>query len=221
MYDILRQNSTTMLVEVKEHLNLINGISESSPRQVHTSINSAKGLFFVHIYGVFEFTVKNSVNKTLQIINNTNVKISECKPIFMTLALNNCCDSLNSVGPSRQWEKRWDIFSKIDTEEIVFINEDVFPTDGKNIRKKQLESIFKSFGISEPILPRSELGGTIMELVENRNKVAHGEAAASEIGKRYSMRDLFKKYDDISETCTYIINTFEEYTNNHSYKKQA
>ena len=57
----------------------------------------------------------------------------------------------------------------------VVISHDMMPTDGKNIRYKQLKSIANSFGIERKMYYReNEIGGYIQEMVDNRNYIAHG-----------------------------------------------
>lgn len=61
--------------------------------------------------------------------------------------------------------------------------------------------------------------GRLEELVTNRNHIAHGTEAAADIGGRYSMNDLDKRYKDINELCAYVISTFEQHLINEDYIK--
>lgn len=62
--------------------------------------------------------------------------------------------------------KRWNISYKLTQNPIVVIPNEIIPTDGKNLRYRQLESIAKTFGIHNAILPRAEIGGDIQEMVD-------------------------------------------------------
>jgi len=49
--------------------------------------------------------------------------------------------------------------------------------------------------------------GRVNELVANRNAIAHGTNSASEIGSRNTLSDLYIRYNEISEVCSYVIDT--------------
>lgn len=89
----------------------------------------------------------------------------------------------------------------------------------KNLRYRQLESIAKSFGIHNAILPRAEIGGNIQEMVDNRNYIAHGNKTPKEVGREVSVNDLQRKLDHISEACAYIIELYEKYIEEQMYLK--
>lgn len=123
------------------------------------------------------------------------------------------------VGNEHKWEKRWNISDKLTRNPIVSIPNEIVPTDGKNLRYRQLESIAKSFGIHNAILPRAEIGGNIQEMVDNRNYIAHGNKTPKEVGREVSVNDLQRKLDHISEACAYIIELYEKYIEEQMYLK--
>lgn len=128
-------------------------------------------------------------------------------------------DSIYGVGNEHKWEKRWNISDKLTRNPIVSIPNEIVPTDGKNLRYRQLESIAKSFGIHNAILPRAEIGGNIQEMVDNRNYIAHGNKTPKEVGREVSVNDLQRKLDHISEACAYIIELYEKYIEEQMYLK--
>ena len=81
------------------------------------------------------------------------------------------------------------INTKMIENPIVLIPNEIIPTDGKNLRYRQLQSIAKTFGIHDDILPRPEIGGDIQEMVNNRNYIAHGNKTPKEVGREVSVSD--------------------------------
>jgi len=179
---------------------------------------ASKGLFFVHLYGAFEFTVISAVMKTIEYINANGHYVNECKPVLMSLALSPCCDALFSAT-DKKWEKRWELFSHFERNSRVDIPDALIPTNGRNIKVRQLQGIWTSFCLKDPVLPRPEIGGRIQELVDNRNAIAHGDASAADIGSLNSISDLYKKYNDISELCSYIVDTLDAFVRTKGYLK--
>lgn len=220
MFEDIKAESTRRLIEIRNTIKYIK-MSESRRKTIlpNPTVTCMKGLFFVHLYGVYEYTISSCISSTLDHINNLNIKISEYKPRFLSLALNSDIVSLTMVGVEKRWERRWKFFDLYENDDVIIFENDLIPTDGKNIRYKQLESIWKSFSIQDPILPRVDIGGRIHEMVEFRNSVAHGNESPHDIGRRFTPDDLLIRLDAIDTYCTYFIIVFESYINNRHYLK--
>ena len=213
----IKQQSASRLVEVRESLDFIKDNSPKSLIREPNNILISKGLFFVHLYGVYEFTVISTIRKAIEIINTRAPLVTDCKPILFGLAFDPELEAISNVG-DKKWEKRWELFKKIDPNlKMPMKINNIVPTNGRNLKFRQLESIRLSFCIAEPILPRPELGGRITELISNRNAIAHGTSSAIEIGSLNTIIDLYAKHNEISEVCSYFISIIEDYLHNEKY----
>lgn len=211
-------NSTRRLREVRSYLQMIKKLgSKTSPLTFVKEVAVAKGLFFVHLYGAYEFTVTSTVQEAILVINSSGYKIADCEPVLFSMVLHPECDALAGVGRSKTWDRRRKVFERTGSTEPIYINDSVLPTDGHNLRFSQLESIWRTFSVQAPVLPRMIMKGRLEELVTNRNHIAHGTEAAADIGGRYSMNDLDKRYKDINELCAYVISTFEQHLVDEDY----
>ncbi|QUW27444.1 hypothetical protein J8Y16_04780 [Bacillus cereus] len=218
MFQFIERESTARLVQVREYLNFIKSHSSiDKPDEEPSYVKGEKGLFFVQLYGVVEYTVRETVATTIASINNEECKYKDCKPLFMSIALNSYFDSLTNIGDSKKWDKRWEILTIMNSDSILNLSDELMPTDGGNIKYKQLASIWKSFCIEDPILPRQNIGGYLNELVEKRNLIAHGNQTPEEVGSRFTSNDLEIRFAAINELCSYIIATFEDYIVNKKY----
>lgn len=217
MFSDILAISTNRLTQIRNYLNILDRSIPPLPQQPTDYDNTCKGLFFVYIYGVYEYTIHSTVVQTIECINNSNKNMLDMKNILMCLSLNDEYNSIASVGANKRWEKRWELLNKIEANEKVCISTDIMPTDGKNFQHRQLESIWTSFGITTPIYPRESTGGRIKEIVGFRNDIAHGDKSPLEIGRTFTLMDLFIRFNDINEYCSYIVDTFENYINNQEY----
>lgn len=211
MFEQIKEDTTRKMRELRMWTN---NIDESDS---FAAIN--KGLFYVYIYGIYEETIRRVVQKTIEELNNSAVNISDCTYELYDLIFSQEYDGLYNVGNEHKWEKRWIISEKLKQNPVVSIPGEVIPTDGKNIRYKQLESIAKSFGMQDAVLPRTEIGGYIQEMVNKRNFIAHGNKTPREVGREVTVRDLLHKLENISEICTYIIEEYEKYIEEQLYLK--
>lgn len=217
MFNDILSESTSRLTEVRDMLNFIKLNTPNPPQSPKPIIIALRGMFFVQLYGSYEYTIRSTIIRTIEEINQFNPKLFDCKRILTCLILNDGLNALAAVGEKKKWEKRWNLAKISNINNNITINPDLMPTDGKNFRYKQLNSIWTSFGVSDPILPRNEIGGRIDEIVELRNAIAHGNQSPLEIGKRFTNTDLNQRFDDINEYCTYVISTFENYISNKLY----
>lgn len=210
------EESSARFLEVNLYLRFIDKLS--SPPLIYTrELASAKGLFFVHLYGTYEYTVTAGVQEALRHINGGKLRIADCHPAFLSLALDSECRSLADVGPDKTWARRRALFGRVGSSEEVSIRETLMPTSGGNPSYEHLCSIWETFCIRDPVVPRPELIGRIKELVESRNAIAHGRESASAVGGRFTIGDLRTRHTDISEVCSHLLRSFDNYLSCNHY----
>lgn len=217
MFDENKNNITRKFLELKMWVNSIPEKQEC--KDSFDSIN--KGLFFVYAYGIYEGIVHDIISETIMELNTASIPIDKCIFELYSIIFSPEYDSLRDVGIEHKWEKRWAISSKMLGNSNVLIQGDMFPTDGKNLRYKQLEMIAKSFGLKSEVLPRVELKGFLDELVNNRNDIAHGNKLPKDVGGRYSRQELLTRCENMSEICSHICISYENYIIKKQYLRKS
>jgi hypothetical protein len=109
--------------------------------------------------------------------------------------------------------------SQLQINDIVNMNTSLLPTDGGNFTDKQLKSIWDTFNISGPIFHDIRFRGRLQNIVTNRINIAHGNCAASDVGKIVTINDLHTSLLDVSGFCTNVITTFEDYITSKQFLK--
>lgn len=219
MFDDINSESIRRLTEAKSLLQIIKSETAIKNANIPFDIKIYKGTFFVLLYGALEYTIVESVQRCILQLNSMNRNINEFKVPILSLILHDECNAIMEAK-DKKWTKRYDLFSRLnDTSKINDINETLFPTSNGNIKYAQLKSIWDIFGISSPVVSQDKIKGSLSGLADNRNAIAHGRELVSTIGSRYSIEDLEKIYNDISEYCSYITLTFEDYIRNNDFLK--
>ncbi|WP_158824758.1 MAE_28990/MAE_18760 family HEPN-like nuclease [Mucilaginibacter lacusdianchii] len=216
MFDDIEAQCTQRITEIREYIDFISPLIPAPPVAPPRYLNTSKGLVFVQLYGLIEFTVLKTIEKTIACINSENLTVKQIKPVLLGLALNSSLDSLIDANRSK-WDKRHDLFDKIDRDVTVVIESHLLPTDGKNIQLKQLESIKNIFCISQPIFHDIRFTSRIREIVQNRINVAHGNSSASDVGASYTTTDLLNRLTEVSAFCSYFISVFDDYIESEAY----
>lgn len=213
MFSDIDSETTRRLLESKVILDFAR-VQESSRH------NAAlyKGLFFVPLYGALEYTATAAVQRCISKLNERGIDIKALKPTLYSLIFNNECNSL-ADSKDKKWTKRFELFSKLNVSQPCHIDEYLFPTSTGNIKYQQMESIWKTFGISANVVNTNRIIGRLDTLADNRNKIAHGRELPSSIGSSYTISEIEDFYNLISSYCSYILSVFQGYIDTEEFKK--
>ena len=214
MFDDIKEETTRDFLELR---NWVLRIPDRTKDEDFFVIS--RGLFFVYAYGLYEKIIQKIVFQTITMLNEAKIPICECVYELYSLGFSKEYDGIENVGREYKWKKRWEISKKLSTKNLLNIPSGTFPTDGKNIRYKQLDSIAKSFGMRRNVIPENNLIGFLEELVDNRNHIAHGDQTPKEVGRNYTKSDLLKRCNVISEICSYTIEIYEQYIIDREYMR--
>jgi hypothetical protein len=173
---------------------------------------TAKGLAFVQVYAVYEFTVCSVVRTAIESIKTHNHRLQDLIPSLMALALDSELNSLRDSGDRRIWENRLNLFDKAFSKARLDIPGNTGPPhDGSHFRYTQLVMIFRVFGIKRlPVRRRAHIG-RINEVVGHRNLIAHGTETANDIGRRYTRAEISHIAAQMRSVCLLLIDVFENY----------
>ena len=218
MYSAIKTNSAQRITEVRESLDFFAPLIPPAPTATPRHLNTSKGLIFVQLYGVIEFTIYTTVAKTIDLINSDLVNLQDLKPFVWGMALNSNLDTLSQAN-RKKWDKRIELFQKYVDNGAAYIATDIMPTNGENYNFPQLTSIWKNFSISEPIFNDNTFRGRLQEIVSNRINIAHGNYSAAEVGSRVTPADLYVRIVEVSNFCSYFISVFEDYSSNKKFRK--
>lgn len=201
---------TALSTEVHDRFTAIELFFKSTRYLKGQHAATVKGLIFVQVYAVYEFTVKSVVQVAIDSIVSTNYKMRELRPSMMALLLDPEWNSLRDAGKKRQWENRLKIFERSFSNESVKLSSDTsIPTDGSHYRYTQLLVIFKVFGIARLPVRRRPHIQRITEVVDHRNAIAHGHETAENIGRRYSRSEILRIARQMNSVCRSLVSALD------------
>jgi hypothetical protein len=187
---------------------MADSIKDTSQREATT----CKGLMFIQLYGVYEYSVKSTVQTVLSFIRRDTLSPREIHHRALTLAMNGTFDSASRVGPLKTWQKRLELVADLESSQPLHsLVDTAFPSDGSHFRPRQIQTIWDIFGLTVPPLPESKFIGRINELVENRNAIAHGRRTADDVGSAYSFEDMRKRVDEVEVISIYLLTEMEKH----------
>lgn len=216
----IRSNINNRFGEVNTLLNYIKSIESSitPPAIPPIEYKILKGLFYVHIYACVEFAVNKLVVDTLSLIKSKNIIYSHFENRFHTIGLHSSLNVVRDCNSKFFLDKSADIFIQIDSADIATFDETVVSKYIQNIWGKTFNQLTKTLGMSSFTIS-GRTSAIFDELVNNRNKVAHGRDSAENVGSSPNYIDLKLKYDEVYLTINSYIDHFELYYQSKDYIK--
>lgn len=165
----------------------------------------AKGLAFVQMYAVYEYTVVTLVRSAVDAITAHRHPMKDLTPWLMALFLDPELRSLQDSPPKSAWEARLKLFNRVFSDNPASVNNTILPIDGSHFRSSQLKLIFRVFGIKRLPAPRKRHLGRVDEVVDARNAIAHGRETAENIGRNHTRADVLQAFRQMQSVCLCLI----------------
>jgi hypothetical protein len=167
-----------------------------------------RGLFFVQLYGAFEYAVSLSVQVLLQEITRVAVPYCGFEPLFHSVALDAQFKGVSGTGS--KWPKRRSLLEKQHSNDICILDDSVFKDQLQNIWYDTLANLFEYLCIPSKPVPEDRMRGYIDEIVDNRNAIAHGRLSTSEVGRLKTVEDIEKRLEVVTKVTNHIITCFDD-----------
>ncbi|WGE51336.1 MAE_28990/MAE_18760 family HEPN-like nuclease [Actinobacillus equuli subsp. haemolyticus] len=220
IFDSVRQGLSERIIEINDVIDFI----ENQPVNMQSSrlSNAIKGLVSILLYGCIEYVVTNAIKRMELHISDQNMKLNEYSPLLLSRFLDAQFISIAAAGRDSKWESRLDFCKKFIDNILIapqLCQNQTLPTDGRNIRGKQLESICKIYGLNiDHIIIDRSFRGRLDDIVNKRCFIAHGNQTANDTGRDFTPEELKSRRDLINEFCTNFIEVLQNYIDSECYK---
>jgi uncharacterized protein (UPF0147 family) len=217
-YRVLRSTINSRFAEVTLLLNYIKSIEDTAtpPAVLPIECKILKGLFYVHIYSCIEFAVNKLVVDTLSLIKLKNITYNHFENKFHTISLHSKLQGVRNCNPKVFLDKSADIFIQIDSADIAIFDETLVSKYIQNVWGKTFNQLTKTIGMP-PFIISGRAISIFDEIVENRNKVAHGRDSSENVGSSPNYIDLKQKFDEVYITINSYIDHYESYYHSKDY----
>jgi hypothetical protein len=173
---------------------------------------TAKGLVFVQIYAIHEYTVLEVLRIATAAIVAHSHAYMDLRPSLLALFLNPELCSLRDTAPKNIWEKRLELFARATSKNRISLGGVVLPA-GNHFRHDHINFILKVLGVARKLTARQRHLYLIDTVVDKRNSIAHGEETAAEVGRNFSRQEILQIIDQFERICFRLILIVSEYCN--------
>ena len=137
MYQTVELEITDRINQSKELISHISSLETSGQNSELVKIQ--KGYLFVSLYSSIEYTITNVVSRYLELLKQEQLKPMQYQKYLLCAVLDSKFNALIGSGKKRIWDKKKEFFDALFSDSPANIDDSVFPTDGINISKKQIE----------------------------------------------------------------------------------
>lgn len=199
------------LAEVQQLLNHIVMLEPDDVAIPHGSeVKILRGFFYVHLYAALEKSVNEAVQATLRLVASHGAPANHYALSFGGVSVHGRLQAFKTCSYKTFNENAFSIFSCLQSSDILKIDDSQFSGVLQNVWTNSVLEVFDSLGIvGFNVGPRERT--TIDELVENRNKVAHGRESALVVGERHRstvLRDKFSIVANFIDSVTDALEVF-------------
>lgn len=218
-FEGVRTLSRERLAEVQQLLNHIVSLEPDDATTPHSAeVKILRGFFYVHLYAALEKSINEAVQLTLRLIASHNIPAKHYELSFGSITTRSRLQAFKGCSYKTYNNNAFSIFSCLESIEIMNIDESQFSDVLMNVWTNSILEVFNSFGITGFVVePRVRT--TIDELVENRNKVAHGRESALTVGERHRSRVLRDKFSIVTTLIDSVIDHLETFYNSRAFLK--
>jgi hypothetical protein len=201
----------SLQLEVMDRFTAVEQYFKTSQRLRGDPSLTAKGLVFVQIYAIHEYTVQNVVLIASQEIAAHGHLYSDLQPSLLALFMEPELQSLRDCPPKDQWKRRLALFERAVSNQPILLTTTPIPKDGSHFRHTHVELILKVLGVKRTLTVRRRHLPYIDEVVQHRNSIAHGGETAGDIGRRYSRQEIRKSIRRMRNICLRLIMIVSEH----------
>lgn len=166
---------------------------------------TARGLVFVQVYAIHEYTVQHVLRIAAAEIAAHAHTYADLRPSLLALFLDPELQSLRDCKPGDRWGRRIALFDRASSADRVSLASAPLPGDGSHFRHTHLQLILAVLGVHRRLTVRRRHMFDIDQVVNNRNSISHGGETAAEIGRRYSRADIWRSIIRMRKICLRLI----------------
>jgi len=218
MFTTLRGQLIERVQESRQILSLIRRLESNLPlARDEREVVILRGMFYVCLYSVLEFTMQHVVQDAFQFISDKHVPLKCLSNSFYSVALDGEFKSNRDVAEKKIIKKRLELLDKQSSNEVRLINSDLFSMYLQNIDLDTIQLVFKCFCIAEEF---SSVSGELLyvsEIKNKRNMIVHGRESAYFVGQSTRSIDLEIRFNAIQTITNFIIDRFEISLQNRDY----
>lgn len=150
----------------------------------------ARGLAILLLYAAYENLLTTLSRSLLESATRLRVGNKRLRNGFKIFAVHSMLQSTSDSPQTAIWRSGLDLMETLSDGRSCTVSPNLFPNDGTNFRRSQVQTFCNVFGLSDPGPVLREVWSRLDTIVIERNAIAHGGENPGDVGRRYTLADL-------------------------------
>jgi hypothetical protein len=214
----LRLQVTERFHEVDTYLSGIASLESADPRIPDSiDVRIMRGLFFVHLYGAFEYAIDQSFIRLAQHISTHPVLLRHLEKAIFSVSLDSTFRSIHDLTDWRKkFPRRVELIAQMGAASSAAIPDTVLSEGMTSLTSATISVAFQVYGLKGSPFVDPSAGQYINEVFERRCAVAHGRESPVTVGvKRTS--ELRRRYDALYTQSVYVMDQLEQFMSRRGF----
>lgn len=208
IFENILNESSQRLLQAKFILDEVKNESKKDPTSTSDKLKSKKGMVFIPLYSVIEYTLHNCATQFLTYLNGLDHPPKRYRNELLCLMLNSGFMSVANSSGSKTYSSRLSLINSFYASEPIPFSSDCFPGDAMNVSLGVVQDVWKYFSLHDNLSER--LGSLYFDEIKNkRNEISHGRETSMSVGSRYTYKELMKRYTFVSDFRNLAIESFD------------
>ena len=174
---------------------------------------------YVLLEATLESTLKRTLSAMIDEINDASIRVCDLRWSLFSLFANPQFESISSRARSGSLLERVYLLEALDSTDICILSNSFLPLDGRTIRKRHLDLVWRIFGFSGASLAEPRHQFTLETAADARNDIAHGEATPSEVAGRQPAETVLRYVDEVEVIILHVDKAAEDYLSSAGYRR--
>lgn len=174
---------------------------------------------YVLLEATLEISLKQTLSAMIDEINGASIRVCDLRLSLFSLFANPIFESMAAQGKSGSLLQRTNLLEALESTTICVLSNDYLPMDGRTIRKRHLDLVWRVFGFPGTSLAEPRHQFTLETTADARNDIAHGEATPSEVARRQPPGTVLRYVDEVEMIILHVDRAAEEYLSSSGYRR--
>ncbi|MET4541328.1 hypothetical protein ABIE37_003123 [Arthrobacter bambusae] len=173
-------------------------LTQANGSEENSLSRESRGLCMVLLFAGYEQLLKATCREVLEHLKMQSGRVADLHTGYRTLALARAWQSMEATTKTEYWNVMSDRFVSGLYDDVSTINANEFPNDGSFMDRSQVTLVCNLFGFDDIHKVLGRTWDDLSQVRRRRNKVAHGEATAAEVGRDFTYAeavDLVGRWD--------------------------
>jgi hypothetical protein len=166
---------------------------------------------YVSLAAAVEVFVREFIDELIAELNALTLAYDRVRPSLLVLAHASDFDALRVLGGLKMWDRRTLVLEGVSANRTLSLSPDVRPLDGRTIRPRHLNTLWKVFGLPGGPLASPAHGLALTELAESRNNLAHGHVDPVTFGRGKVLADVVRAIDRVDDIAVHAALAADDY----------